>query len=330
LKAIVCTKYGPPEVLKLQEVEKPIPKNNEILIKIHATTVTAGDVRMRSFNVSPLFWLSMKIFLGVKKPRNPIIGMELSGEIEAIGKEVKRFKIGDHIFASTGLAGFGSYAEYKCLPEEKTVVTKPVNMTFEEAASVPIGALTALHFLRQSKIKSGQKVLIYGASGSMGTYAVQLAKYYGAEVTGVCSTANWEMVKSLGADKVIDYTREDFTKAGETYDVIFDTVDKSSFSGSIQALKRNGVYLLGSALALSQYIRGAWISITSSKKVIYGVASESSKDLNFLKELIEAGKIKSFIDRRYPLKQIVEAHRYVEKGHKKGNVVITMEHNNKT
>lgn len=324
MKAIVCTKYGPPEVLKLQEVEKPIPKNNEILIKIHATTVTAGDVRMRSFNVSLLLWLPMKIFLGFKKPRNPIIGMELSGEIEAIGKDVKRFKTGDHIFAPTGLAGFGSYAEYKCLPEEKTVVTKPVNMTFEEAASVPIGALTALYFLRQSNIQSGQKVLIYGASGSMGTYAVQLAKYYGAEVTGVCSTANWEMVKSLGADKVIDYTREDFTKAGETYDVIFDTVDKSSFSGSIHALKRNGVYLLGSALALSQYIRGAWISITSSKKVISGVASESSEDLNFLKGLIEAGKIKSFIDRRYPLEQIVEAHRYVEKGHKKGNVVITI------
>jgi len=284
MKAIVCTKYGPPEVLKLQEVEKPIPKNNEILIKIHATTVTAGDVRMRSFHVSPLFWLPMRIFLGFKKPRNPVFGMELAGEIEAIGKDVKRFKTGDQVFAPTGLADFGSYAEYKCLPQEKTVAIKPVNMTFEEAASVPIGALTALYFLRQAKIKSGQKALIYGASGSMGTYALQLAKYYGAEVAGVCS---------------------------------------------IRALKKNGVYLMGSALALLQFVRGAWTSITSQKKVISGMASESSEDLNFLKELIEAGKLKSVIDRCYQLEQIVEAHRYVEKGHKKGNVVLLVEHNNK-
>lgn len=324
MKAVICTKYGEPEVLKLREIGKPVPKDHEVLVKIYATTVTAGDTRMRGFKVSPLFWLPMKLFLGFTKPKRPALGMELAGEIEAIGRAVTRFKPGDPVFAPVGLAGFGAYAEYKCLDENQAMALKPKNMTYEEAASVPIGALTALHFLRLANIQKGQKVLVYGASGSMGTYAVQLASYFGAEVTGVCSTANLEMVKSLGAAAVIDYTREDFTKSGKSYDVIFDTVDKSPFSGSLQSLTPNGVYLLGSALALWQFLRGAWTSLTSRKKVIAGMASESSEELSFLKALIEEGKIKAVIDRRYTLEQIVEAHRYVDQGHKKGNVVITV------
>jgi NADPH:quinone reductase-like Zn-dependent oxidoreductase len=255
-----------------------------------------------------------------------ILGANLAGEIEAVGKDVKLFKEGDQVFGATGL-GFGTYAEHKCLPEDGAVAIKPANITYEEAASVPHGASTALYFLRKGNIQNGQKVLIYGASGAIGTFAVQLAKYFGAQVTGVCSTTNLELVKSLGADKVIDYTKEDFTKSGETYDVIFDTVGKSSFSGSIISLKQKGVYLLN-GMDFTRMVRGLWTSLTSSKKVIFGVASEKTEDMIFFKELMEAEKIKSAIDRSYPLEQIAEAHRYVEKGHKKGNVVITVAHNN--
>jgi len=334
MKAIVWTKYGPPDVLQLKEVEKPTLKVNEVLIRIYATTVTAGDCEMRSLKFPILLSFPMRIYAGLIRPKRiTIIGQELAGEIEAVGKDVKRLKEGDQVFASTGFAK-GTYAEYVCLPEEPkemdgVLAIKPANMTYEEAAAVPVGGLEALHFLRKGNIQSGQKVLINGAGGSIGTFAIQLAKYFGAEVTGVDSTGKLDMLRSIGADQVIDYTQEDFTKRGGIYDVIFDVVGKSSFSGSIRSLKKNGFFLIANP-RLSKMVRGLWTSMRSSKKVISGTSSPKTQDLIFLKELVEAGKIKSVIDRRYPLEQTAEAHRYVETGQKKGNVVITLEHNNKT
>lgn len=308
MKAVICTKYGPPEVLKFREMEKPAPKDNEVLIKVHATTVHRGDTRMRSLNIPGPKWqvLLARIFLGIRKPKKAILGMELSGKIETVGKNVTLFKIGDEVFATTLWDGLGGYAEYKCMPEDGAMAIKPANMTFKEAAVIPSGGIVTLSIIRMADIQNGQKVLIYGASGSVGTLAVQLAKSLGAEVTGVCSTTNLEIVKSLGADKVIDYTKEDFTQKSEKYDVIFDAVAKIPPKQAKKSLKKTGIYL----------------NIhTSSDKIKTKDAISLLKDL---KEMIEAGKIKSVIDRYYPLDEIVEAHRYVDKGHKKGNVVINV------
>jgi NADPH:quinone reductase-like Zn-dependent oxidoreductase len=325
MKAIVWTKYGPPEVLQLKEVEKPSPKDNEVLIRIEATTVTAGDCELRSFKLPILFWIILRLYMGLRKPRRTrILGMELAGEIEAVGKDVKHFSKGDQVFAASGFR-FGAYAEYLCLPSTAVMALKPATMTYEEAAAVPVGGLEALYFLRKGNIQSGQKVLINGAGGSIGSFAVQLAKSFAAEVTGVDSTAKLDMLRSIGADHVIDYTQEDFTQNGQTYDVIFDVVGKSPFSRSIKSLKPNGRYLLANA-GLLQMVRGRWISRVSRKKVMLGASTNKTEDLVFLKALIEAGTIKSVIDRRYPLEQIVEAHRYVDTGQKMGNVVITVAH----
>ena len=326
MKAIVCTKYGSPDVLELREVEKPTPKDNEVLIKVHATTVTTEDPLFRKGNN-----FAARLYTGLIRPRNPIPGAEVAGEIEAAGKNVKQFKEGDQVYGLSPVS-FGANAEYLCLPEEGALAIKPANMTYEEAAAFPSGALTALPFLRDTgNIQSGQKILITGASGSVGTAAVQLAKYFGAEVTGVCSTANLELVKSLGADQVIDYTKKDFTQTGQTYDIVFDVAGKSSFSRCKGALKQRGFYLR-TVPTLAIFLQMLWTSKIGSQKAIITFTgarppSEMTKDLIFLKELIEAGKIKSVIDRRYPLEQIAEAHGYVEKGHKKGNVVITVVNN---
>ena len=309
MKVVVCTKYGSPEVLQLEEAEKPAPKDNEVLIKIHATTVHIGDTKIRRLepgmgSVRDLFIkFMMRVMIGFSGPRKKILGMELAGEIEALGKNVTLFKQGDAVFGSTEFK-FGTYAEYCCMPEDGVLAIKPSGMSYEEAAPVSNGALTALLNLRKANIQKGQRVLIYGASGSVGTYAIQLAKYFETEVTGVCSTVNLEMVKSLGADKVIDYTQKDFTKSGEDYDIVFDAVGKISPSKRKKSLAKSGVYI--DVLAMSN---------NHKLKV---------EDLHTLKELCETGRLRSVIDKCYPMEEIVDAHRYVDKGHKKGNVVITL------
>ena len=321
MKAIICTKYGAPDVLQLADVKKPSPKDDEVLIKIHATSATSGDARIR--RADPFI---IRLIFGFKKPRKSILGVVVAGKIEAIGKNVRKFKVGDPVFGTSGMQ-FGTYAEYTTIPENGVLALKPKNMNYEEAAAIPFGATAALHFLRKAKIQSGQKILIYGASGAIGTAAVQMAKFFGAEVTAVCSTTNIEMVKRLGAEKVIDYTKEDFSENGEKYDVIFETVGKSSFSKSIKSLHVNGHLLMASA-SLSQIIRGMLTSIAGSKNITSGVIEESSEDMDFIKELIETVQLKSVIDKVYPLEQAVDAHRYVDKGHKRGNVILTINSNN--
>ena len=327
IKAILHTKFGSPDELQLKEVDKPVPKDNEVLIKVRATTVTSTDCNVRNFTFVPrVFQIPARLFMfGVFKPRVNILGIDLAGEIETIGKDVELFKVGDQVFGTPGMT-FGAHAEFTCVPEDGVLTIKPENTTWEEAAAIFLGASTALFYLRdKGNIQAGHKILIYGASGAIGTYAVQLARYFGAEVTAVCSTTNLEMVKSLGADEVIDYTEEDFTEGRETYDLILDTVGKILYSRCKKSLKQKGIFL-PVVMNLTELLQILWTSVTDGKKVKGGVAGESVEDLNFLKELTEAGELKPVIDRCYPLDQIAEAFRYVEKGHKKGNVAITVGH----
>jgi NADPH:quinone reductase-like Zn-dependent oxidoreductase len=331
MKAVVWTQYGSPDGLQLQEVEKPSPNDNEVLIKVRATSVTAGDTEARALKFP--FWLSlpMRFYIGFRKPsRIRILGQELSGDVEAVGKNVKRFMREDQVFGTTGFS-FGAYAEYICLPAESddgTLAHKPANMTYEEAAATPTAGLEALHFLRKANLQPGQKILIIGAGGSIGTFSVQLAKHLGAEVTAVDRGEKLDMLRSIGADHVVDYTRENFADRGETYDVVFDVIGKGSYSASVNSLSPNGRYMLANP-KMSKMVRGLWTSMVSDKKIIYAFATRKTEDLVHLKELIEAGELKSVIDRCYPLEQTAEAHRYAETGQKKGNIVITVAQNHK-
>jgi NADPH:quinone reductase-like Zn-dependent oxidoreductase len=321
MKAVVCTKYGPPEVLKIEEIPKPVLKENEVLVKVHATTVTSSDVRIRSFTYPPWFKLIGRMMFGFSKPRRTIPGDEFAGVVEKTGKNVSQFKEGAQVYGmSTSFGLGGGNAEYVCIAENSGLALKPINASYEEAAAIPFGGMTALGFLKRANIRKGQNVLIYGASGSVGTYAVQIARYYGAKVTGVCSTANLELVKSIGVSEVIDYTQEDFTRAGKKYDVIFDSVMKTSYSLCKDSLKETGFYITVDWPLL----QALWASIRRKKRVIFGFGSIKTEDLVFLKELFEAEKIKPVIDKMYTMEQIVDAHRYVETGHKKGNVIVTV------
>ena len=328
MKAITYGRFGSPDVLELREIPKPTPKDDEVLIKVHATTVTAGDRRARTHQAPKGFWLPVRLFFGFFRPRKPILGTELAGEIEAVGKAVTKFKVGDHVFAFSG-AGMGCYVEYKCMPEDGhgdkdgVVALKPENLSYEEAAALSFGGTTALAFLKRAKIKRGDRVLINGASGGVGTAAIQIAKHFGAEVTAVCSTRNLELTRSLGADKVIDYTKEDFTKDGETYDIIVDTAGTAPFHRCKGSLKRGGRLLMILA-ALPDFLEIPWASMTSSKKVIAGLPGWGPEDVHTLASLAEAGEFKPVIDRRYRFEQIADAHRYVDTGHKRGNVVVSL------
>jgi NADPH:quinone reductase-like Zn-dependent oxidoreductase len=323
MKAIAYERYGPPEVLQLKDVEKPTPKENEVLVRVRATTVTKYDCWLRSATAPPGFGLLMRLATGIRRPKQPILGTEFSGEIEEVGKDVTQFSKGDNVVGYTGMS-LGAYSEFVCLTEDAVLVKKPEGLSFVDATAVQ-GALTALYFLRKVNIKPGHKILIFGASGGVGIFAVQLAKYFGAEVTGVCSTSKLDWVKSMGADMVIDYTKEDFTKRGDTYDIVFDTVGKSPFSGSVASLKEEGIYLFVT-YGLPRILRVLWLNRRSSKKGMSGLLEETAEDLEFLLELMDSGKVKSVIDKTYPMEDAVEAHRYVESGKKRGNVVITLDH----
>lgn len=315
MKAVVYEQYGPPEVLQLKQVAKPTPKPNEVLIKIHATTATTGDWHLRK--ADPFI---ARFFSGLLKPKNPILGHELAGVIEAVGGDVKNYQVGDAVFASTNLNS-GSYAEYMCLPEDGAMALKPANMSFEEAAAIPVGALTALHFLREAGIKAGQQVLIYGGSGSVGSFAVQLAKYFGATVMAVCSTANVELVKTLGSDEVVDYKKTDITQSSHQFDIVLDAVGFLPFANCKRILKPKGVYAsVAWGFTLTMNMLGS--KIFGGQKVIIGLSENNTEDVVFLKGLAEARALKSIIDRRYSLDQLPEAHSYVETGRKKGSVII--------
>jgi NADPH:quinone reductase-like Zn-dependent oxidoreductase len=328
MKAIVWTKYGPPEGLQLKEVDKPVPKDDEILIKVHATSVTAGDCEMRRLQLPLALSFPVRLYAGFLRPKRiPILGQELAGEVEAVGTNVKSYKAGDQVFGTTGFA-FGAYAEYICLPEQPddaqgVLAPKPTNLSYAEAAAIPTAGFEALHFLRKANIGPGKKVLIVGAGGSIGTFAIQLARRFGAEVTGVDSTEKMDMLHSIGAEHVIDYTKEDYTQNAETYDLIIDVVGRTGVARRLKLLKPAGYYFLAYA-RLSHILLSMWTSLTSKKKLKIESASQKKEDLIFLKELIEAGKLKSIVDKRFPLEQVPEAHRYVESGGKKGNVVIAV------
>jgi NADPH:quinone reductase-like Zn-dependent oxidoreductase len=322
MRAIVYGRYGPPSVLRLKEVEKPVPRDDEILIRTRATTVTSGDCRVRGLDMPAGFGLISRLVLGVSGPRQPILGSELAGDVEAVGKDVRKFKVGDQVFAFSG-AGMGCYAEYRCMREDAAVALKPPSLTYDDAATLSFGGTTALSFFTRARLQRGDRVLVNGASGAVGTAAVQLARYFGAEVTGVCSAANVELVRSLGADRVIDYTAEDFTRNGEAYDVIVDTAGTAPFSRSKGSLKERGRLLLVLG-GLPDMLAIPWVSMTSTRKVIAGPAVGRAAQLLFLARLAEEGHLKAVIDRRYPFEQMAEAHRYVETGRKRGSVVITL------
>lgn len=322
MKAVVCTNYGPPEVLRMQEVEKPRPADDEVLVKVHATTVSMGDFRIRSFSVPSLVWLPARVALGITRPRRNILGIELAGEIEAVGRNVRRFNAGDRVFAAT-LQGFGAYAEYRCIAENGPIAAMPGNLSYEEAAAVPIGARTALHYLKKAELRAGQQILIYGASGSVGTYAVQLAKYFGANVTAVCSTRNLDLVRSLGADTLIDYTVADFSNTANRYDVVFDTVGKAHFGNCMKVLEDGGTFLNCTPVVPGvEIMRARW---SGTKQLVLGEAPpETAEALDFIAQLLAAGKIRVVVDRRYKFHEMVEAHRYVDQGRKQGNVVVSI------
>ncbi|NER15040.1 zinc-binding dehydrogenase [Leptobacterium flavescens] len=321
MKAIVFDQYGPPEVLQLKEVKKPVPKEHQVLIRVHATTVTAGDCEIRAFKFPLLYWLPLRLMFGFFKPRIKVLGQELAGVIEAVGNKVNGFKTGDPVFAATTVR-MGAYAEYICLPGNATIALKPEEVSFDKAAIIPTGGLNALHYLRKADPKKGEKILIIGGGGNFGSFAIQLAKYFGLEVTAVDSAEKLEMMRSIGADHVIDYSREDCTEKQETYDIIFDLVGKSSFSACIRALKVKGRYIMATPV-LSKVIKGMFLK---DKKVISQLAKYKVEDLDYLAQLMEEGKIKAVIDRSYPLEQTAEAHRYVESGYKKGNIAIDLKH----
>jgi len=324
MKVMKWTAYGPPEVLHYTELKKPVPEDNELLIKIRAATVTAGDCELRRFDIAGWIWLPVRLFMGLFKPKLKVLGQEFSGEVIAIGKKITQWKVGDTIFAEGGMK-MGGYAQYTCISNKRTIAIIPSNMDFEEAATIPTGGINALHFIRKAQVNKGDHILINGAGGSIGTYAVQIAKHLGAYVTAVDSTTKLTMLADLGADVVIDYSKKDFTQNDTRYDAIIDVVGTSHFSRSLQVLQKNGKYILGNP-RLTGMLRGIWKNKTSSKKVIFQLAHPKKEDFEYLKSLIETNNLKAIIDKKYPLAQLVEAHHYVEQGFKKGNIVITIPH----